>query len=1053
MEPDRSRRERRRSGLTCRAARTVARAAGWAFLLALLAGAAAAKPAAFRLAPGVAVEAEDFQVERGWKVVFNGRGNYMVDIIGFNHISGERLLHAGKADTTASAFKDIEVPAAGDWRLWVRYEYPTFTDARFRVRLRQGGRVVAEKLCGVKDNPRLAFGDVELKAQYDPSWGSEGLVEEVVDAKGLKAGKARLELLTLAQPQVPGRTADRNIDLVYLSSDTKDTWREHYRKRNRLYPILDAFRDTVGPRWEVRLKNTGGEKATFTVYHRYNRIPWGLSEGRVARDVEPGAATGWIPLPKQDTAHFGTTEIRTKGQAFTAEVRPAGGGKAAAFRSTGEMLRVYLPPYRKYGEWPLSPQTQQRRVLEHLAKQPKIGKEPTRPLCYGGWMPVGAPGEYGKNYARIYKAIGMRSFHGALQGKWPDVVANLKEVGIPLNRSAMILKYRYPPTAENIEKARQEVAKKEIGPYLRWFDYGDEIGFGEWIGYATKAGLDVERAWRAWLKANRPGYKLADYWLDEWGQPDAARLRPCGEGKIARTKPRLFIDSSIFYEDFAIAFVARGMQAVKRAFGEHVLCGANYSGHPFYHPSVTMYVKWFRGGAADYGRHSEYFWQVCHAGPVVNGYIAEHFRAGTKGIPGAVIRQYTMPHAPGNTEASFLRTAFTHVAHGAKMLDFFGIGMNECFTENHIDHRLAPKRYAAIRDVTHSIGLVEDLVLASHVAPSKVALLVSDSTERWDFADITADTCRHKYGSGEFRKVRLSYHLERLGIWTCLTFAGHSPDLLVEEDLSAKALADYRVLYVVGDHLPTARVEAVERWVRGGGVLMATAGAGRFDRYGRANAKMPALLGLAGRETQEKVRFMRPRQELAFLKPLTHVVAADGARMPVLAVREVLRPAAGAKVVAKHADGGPAVVTHRLGKGTVRYAAALPGLAYLWTALQPPAVPDRGPGTHLVPVDFDPAATAVIREPIAEAGLQPTVTVAAGWYDTRLAVAPGGFFLPIANYNRQVGGPATVRVRLAGPVRKVTSAHCGRLEHRTEGGLVVFTIPRMGYGDMVRLDP
>ena len=109
----------------------------WASLPALL----LAKPAPFRLAPAVAVEAEDFRIEKGWKVVFNGQGNYMVDIIGFNHISGERLLCADKADTTASAHADVDIPADGDYRLWVRYEYPTFSDARFRVTLAQGARV------------------------------------------------------------------------------------------------------------------------------------------------------------------------------------------------------------------------------------------------------------------------------------------------------------------------------------------------------------------------------------------------------------------------------------------------------------------------------------------------------------------------------------------------------------------------------------------------------------------------------------------------------------------------------------------------------------------------------------------------------------------------------------------------------------------------------------------------------------------------------------------------------------------------------------------------
>jgi hypothetical protein len=484
-----------------------------------------------------------------------------------------------------------------------------------------------------------------------------------------------------------------------------------------------------------------------------------------------------------------------------------------------------------------------------------------------------------------------------------------------------------------------------------------------------------------------------------------------------------------------------------------VLCGANYSGHPFYHPSITMYVKWFRGGAADFGRHSEYFWQVNQPGPMINGYIAEHFRAGMKGIGGAINRQYTMPHAPGNTEASFLRTAFTHLAHGAKMLDFFGIGMNECFTENHIGHRRAPRRYAAIRDVTHSIGLVEDLVEDSRVAPSQVALLLSDSTERWDFADVTADKCRHNFFGKEFRKTRLSYHLERLGIWECLTFLGQSPDLIVEEDLNAKALAAYKVLYVVGDHLPVRCVEAIGKWVEGGGVLLATAGAGRFDTYGQPNPAMNKLLGLAERKTEEKVRFMRPRQELPFLAPLTHITHERGSRMPVLAVRESLRLAPDVEVGLKYADGGPAFVGRKLGKGDAYYLAALPGLAYLWTALQPPAVPDRGPGVHLVPVAFDPAARAVLRMPLARAGLQPAVTVTPGLYDTRLVESPKGCFLPIANYNRRVGGPAAVSLRVGRPIRKVTSAHCGPLKHETKDGRVVFTIPKLGCGDMVRLDP
>src|SRR6516225_9952571 len=103
---------------------------------------------AFQLAPAVAVEAEDFTIESGWKVVQNGHGNYMVDAVGFNHISGERLLCTDDKDETASAFLDVTLPEAGKYRLWVRYEYPAFCETRFRVQVRQDDRTVLDHVMG-----------------------------------------------------------------------------------------------------------------------------------------------------------------------------------------------------------------------------------------------------------------------------------------------------------------------------------------------------------------------------------------------------------------------------------------------------------------------------------------------------------------------------------------------------------------------------------------------------------------------------------------------------------------------------------------------------------------------------------------------------------------------------------------------------------------------------------------------------------------------------------------------------------------------------------------
>lgn len=48
--------------------------------------------------PAIAIEAEDFTVQAGWKAIRMGEGNYAVDIIGFMHTSGERFLHVESRD-------------------------------------------------------------------------------------------------------------------------------------------------------------------------------------------------------------------------------------------------------------------------------------------------------------------------------------------------------------------------------------------------------------------------------------------------------------------------------------------------------------------------------------------------------------------------------------------------------------------------------------------------------------------------------------------------------------------------------------------------------------------------------------------------------------------------------------------------------------------------------------------------------------------------------------------------------------------------------------------
>ncbi len=246
--------------------------------------------------------------------------------------------------------------------------------------------------------------------------------------------------------------ANRNIDLVYLTRDTGDAWRKHYSAQNKLYPLLDAFRDSRGPRYEARFLNRGDKAADFHITHVYNRIPWGVSEADPVRGIAAGANSDWIPLRMQDTAHFSLVRFSGSAKTFDVELRPVGGVTERKLSGEGT-VQVYLPPYAGKGDKAITPLEELDAVLAELKKTPAIGKKPTQPLCFGGWMPVGVENDYGRKYAALYAALGFRSLHHALSG--PAVFKNLQDAGIPPSKSWAVSSYRNPPTAANIAQAQR----------------------------------------------------------------------------------------------------------------------------------------------------------------------------------------------------------------------------------------------------------------------------------------------------------------------------------------------------------------------------------------------------------------------------------------------------------------------------------------------------------------------------------------------------------------------------------------------------------------------
>ncbi len=124
----------------------------------------------------LAIEAEQFTHKGPWQVLANGQGNLMVDIIGFNHISGEKLLSL-PADSQGTAETPITISKEGNYRWWVRYEDPAFCDASFEVEIRLTGLRPTRFPVGTLASKRYALGQDKPKAKHYTANGSEGLVE------------------------------------------------------------------------------------------------------------------------------------------------------------------------------------------------------------------------------------------------------------------------------------------------------------------------------------------------------------------------------------------------------------------------------------------------------------------------------------------------------------------------------------------------------------------------------------------------------------------------------------------------------------------------------------------------------------------------------------------------------------------------------------------------------------------------------------------------------------------------------------------------------------
>jgi len=962
---------------------------------------------------------------------------------GGNFISGQRCLSLPHSRAEGEARTTIQVERPSRYRVWVRYEAPSGFETRFGIRLEQNGEVVFDEAYGDSDALKLwPFGNhdnIEARLISDPWWpwgGGDNIVWQGHDFDaGLDAGSADLVLYGRDNGSLG---ADRNVDAILLTTVPE------IAPVNPWLPYLDEIASTR--RMFLRLRNPIGASGKIgvtgqTMLHRnpFLKRPWDL---RLPIELEPGQQSDWIALgPDLDTTDETTLRLwidhdsqerppsleadfcATKGTTPIERVAWSGD-----LRPRSEVLLNIPARYPREGRV-----TTGEEVLAELTQAIGAasfpGRVPRRLLIYPNrWdehTMVGMSEQLRADMFELYEHLGF------------NTLRHLKpEAGPASERPRRVrIRRRIHLDPANLEKERAAGIADEV----RMVSLGDEIPLPQLRHYIPNVAWQAE--FRLYIESL--GLKPKDLLpLEELrGTPEenALRVRMVGPQE-AKSHPRLYYHTVRFQGRIFAMEQQRVSSVIRRLYGEDVWIGANFSPHNYFELPTRKWIQVFREGGMTMPWSEDYVWQVPEVSVQVVGYLLDVMRAGARedDLP---ICFYSMPHSPNNTDDDLRRSAMTAVGRGAKALNYFCVFPKQFWYENFIDASNV-NRYRTIGELNHEIGGCEDYLLDGRPRAARVGIVVPDATDIWENAGPM------DYGDCDDCKSIL-FSEERKALWLALRHLQVPVDIVPSDDVRSGSIDRYAALYLAGDHVARDVARDLGEWVRQGGVLFASGGTGVKDEYGRQSTLLPDLIGCRSLDVERSVRLVRAKMELPRLDPLGRVEVTEGGSFDAVALRQRWQ-VEDAEVIGRFGNGDAALVTSRHGKGRVVAAAALPGLAYVRSAI--PIRPwDRGCGpqsmNHWLPSEFDSAARLIIELPVRLAGVEAPVRCSEALVEPSLIEGESKAAVVLVNFTDAPIPRLEVELALGWTPRRIRSVRGVAIEGR--GNRIALPL---GVSDVLMID-
>ncbi len=773
------------------------------------------------------IEAESFNLVKGWRITDYGYFPSQPNFWSIQKIEGD------SSDNPAEAQFSLIIPETKTYKLWVRYESCYGFGSVFSVKIIQKGSIRAQSDFGRKEDKKFfPFGRGEI-VQGAWDWHNTDYVYQAMTAE-LEKGPATI-VLSKGKNQKPA--ARRIIDLFYLTDDLElKSGNDWIWARETRPPILSSF--TVPVYIRSRVNEGKGALKIITGFALYGNHPYAPREtyfigksGIVPKQpdekdfLKKGDISDWhkikvysVMVPEIVVSQTGNAKIRVdiavgsiSNRVKTIDVGP---GKD----ETTVIASIGMGKYEKG----LLGSSKALTVDEMIKKQTNILEK---------YNPPGKPA----------KKILLTGVIGTI---FPELQFKLA-VASGLNGEA----YRTSPFIYGINS--------KVKGFNTDFGFGMvqnlhltrecyEGDFSKLENRYRQIAGDLE-------KSLGRKFPLHIKLLEETGPPSFETLMTWPRCKqmfesylsaqslksddVLKDSDMLFYHSTRFRTYLFARVNAEATKLIEKIFpkGSYVHSGSVYpslGGGPslargddifmlFHERGVTEYsseISWRFGGTPDY------------IGPQTQSYEAALARSLAK-YHNCPLGSYMIADGNRGYTGEFVELAsYPMYGQGFRWLHYYVFGW-----PNGCSYMGYPDIMKATKNVNRNIGVVEDYLVDAKVAPAKIAVGWSSTTDIWDLA---------RKPSYEHSPGNCVYPQERQNLYLLLRHLQYPVDIISEDDIAEGYLKDYSVYFLVGDHLRPDAAQSLADWVRNGGILVSVAGGGLLDHYNRPLDTLKEVFGI-----------------------------------------------------------------------------------------------------------------------------------------------------------------------------------------------------------------